>query len=271
MTLALAWLSLEKDMAFVPAPDLGNAETQTQGDAEAPQVSSIYLDRFAVTNEDFARFVADDGYSQTELWPQSIWPNLLQFVDSTGQSAPRFWSHGQPPKGKQQHPVVGVNWFEARAYARWCGKRLPTATEWEHAASWCGGRDGRTQQSRYPWGDTFVPDRANTWTGGPGETVSVEEFSAGCTPNGVYQLVGNVWEWVATQFEYIPKESGLRVAFEEPMVEIRGGAFDTYFETQATCQFRTGQPFMYRGLNLGFRCCAPADQLTDPPPPSAFR
>jgi iron(II)-dependent oxidoreductase len=87
----------------------------------------------------------------------------------------------------------------------------------------------------------------------------------------VFQLVGNVWEWVATQFEYIPKESGLRVAFEEPMVEIRGGAFDTYFETQATSQFRTGQPFLYRGANVGFRCCVPADQLADAPPPSAFR
>lgn len=261
-TLELAWLALEEQMAFVAAPDLAGDSANS---AEEHEVPPIYVDRHAVTNSQFFTFVTDDGYSQMDLWPQSIWPNLLQFVDQTGHPGPRFWNQGRVPKGREKHPVVGVNWFEARAYARWCGKRLLTSAEWEHAASGCGGPDGRAQQTRYPWGEVFASDRANTWSGGVGETAPVDAFEQGATPNGLYQMIGNVWEWVATQYEYLPEDNSLRVAFEEPMVEIRGGAFDTYFESQATCQFRTGQPFLYRGSNVGFRCCLPACRLADPP------
>ncbi len=266
---ALAWVAMEKEMALVPGRDaLGNHAAAT--DPASSPIPAFYLDRFAVTNEHYARFVSDAGYSQTDLWPQEIWPNLLQFVDSTGFSGPRFWINGKPPRGKESHPVVGVNWFEARAYALWCGKRLPTAQEWQHAGSWSHGKDGRGRNVRYPWGSAFLPERTNTWTGGPGETVAVDSYYDGCTPNGIYQLIGNVWEWVATQYQYDARTSGLRVNFEQAMAEIRGGAFDTYFETQATCQFRTGQPFLYRAANVGFRCCLPAGQLKEPPSPSAF-
>lgn len=266
-SLGMAWLALERDMAFVAAPELGS---ETSSEENAPAIPSLYFDRCATTNAQFREFVEDDGYSQMELWPQNIWPNLLQFVDRSGTPGPRYWCNGKPQPGKEHHPVVGVNWFEARAFALWSGKRLPTSREWEHAGSGCSGRDGRSLTARYPWGNTFSPERANTWAAGIGETVPADQYEAGATPNGIYQLVGNVWEWVATQYEYSSKDSSLRVAFEEPMVEIRGGAFDTYFETQATCQFRTGQPFLYRGHDTGFRCCLPADRLIDPPSPDSF-
>ncbi len=263
---ALAWVSMEQEMALVP-------EKHEEG-AEASEASSslpaFYLDRHAVTNRQFARFIADGGYSQTEYWPREIWPNLLQFVDSTGYSGPRFWRDGQCGRGKESHPIVGISWFEARAFALWCGKRLPTSLEWQHAASWCTGKDGRGRNIRYPWGNTFSPEKTNTWVGGPGDTVPVDQYYEGCTPNGVYQLIGNVWEWVATQFQYDAGTSGLRVSFEQPLAEIRGGAFDTYFETQATSQFKTGQPFLSRIDNLGFRCCLPANQLREPPSPTEF-
>ncbi len=266
---ALSWVALEKDMALVPdRPAVPEGESDPEG--TAVELTAFHLDRHAVTNAQYAKFIADGGYSQTDYWPQEIWPNLLQFVDSTGYSGPRFWRDGKCPKGKASHPVVGICWFEARAFALWCGKRLPTSLEWQHAASWWTGRDGRGRNIRYPWGNTFVPAKANTWAAGPGETVPVDRHADGCTPNGVYQLIGNVWEWVATQYQYDTGKSGLRVTFEQPLAEIRGGAFDTYFETQATCQFRTGQPFLYRADNLGFRCCLPADQLREPPSPAAF-
>jgi len=268
-TLELAWLALEDQMAFVPAPDLGSDQESGAASGVNP-VPPIYVDRYAVTNAQYFKFVDDDGYSQMDLWPQSIWPNLLQFVDQTGHPGPRFWKQGRTAKGRENHPVVGVNWFEARAYALWCGKRLLTSAEWEHTASGCGGPDGRASQTRYPWGEVFSSDRANTWSGGVGGTSPVEDYEQGATPNGIYQMIGNVWEWVATQYEFVPEEPGLRVAFEEPMVEIRGGAFDTYFENQATCQFRTGQPFLYRGTNVGFRCCLPASRLVDPPTPAGL-
>jgi iron(II)-dependent oxidoreductase len=89
----------------------------------------------------------------------------------------------------------------------------------------------------------------------------VDEFYEGCAPNGVYQLIGNAWEWVAAPFECTCDEKNSRIVLAKPMGEIRGGAFDTYFENQCTCQFRSGQPLLYRGINVGFRCCISADQL----------
>jgi|GEM_PF-3108923 formylglycine-generating enzyme required for sulfatase activity len=133
------------------------------------EIAAYYLDRFVVSNADYARFINDGGYSQVELWPQEIWPNVLQFVDSTGHTGPRFWIDGKPSKHQDDHPVVGVSWYEANAYARWVGKRLPVAAEWQHASSWCTAKDGRAGNGRYPWSDSFDPSRYNTWFRGPGE------------------------------------------------------------------------------------------------------
>lgn len=282
--LAAAWKALEEGMALVPAGKVAvgaawDGETGFGADpfsesGRAVAVPTLYIDRCAVTNAEFARFVAAGGYNQMELWPAEIWPSVLQFVDSTGLVGPRFWSKGKPPRGKEDHPVVGISWFEANAYARWVGKRLPKSAEWERAASWSAGLNGRGGECRYPWGNAFDPSRANTWVGGPGTTVKVDEYYSGCTPNGVYQLIGNVWEWVASRYQWhdtYQRRSGQEQAdSQQPMGEIRGGAFDTYFESQATCQFRTGQPLLYRGRNVGFRCCVSDEDLRRPPAPSAF-
>lgn len=268
--LAIAWLALEEHMAMVPGGEFASSSRPEMDMGASAFLPSFYLDRCAVTNADYARFVADGGYSQTDLWPREVWPKLLQFVDSTGQPGPRFWSGGKPPRKKERHPVVGICWFEANAYARWAGKRLPTGAEWEQASSWCSGKDGRGSRVKYPWGNSFDPARANTWSAGPGDTVPVDDYYDGTTPNGIFQLVGNVWEWVASAYECQMGDSGYRILMEQPMAEIRGGAYDTYFESQATCAFRTGQPFLYRGRNVGFRCCVSADALTTPPNPAAF-
>ena len=270
--LAAAWESLETAMAFVPPGETSLVVPTIAGSdvrgAETPphtrrvRVRAVYLDRGAVTNRDFARFVAAGGYRQSEYWPSQILPQVLRFVDRQGRAGPRFWSDGRPPADKLDHPVVGVSWYEANAYARWVGKRLPTPAEWQQAGCWS---DVEGPERRYPWGNAFAPERANTWLGGRGDTVPVNEYYAGCTPNGIYQLIGNVWEWVAALFECQCIPDGSQVFFEQPMGEIRGGAFDTYFETQASCLFRSGQPLLFRGANVGFRCCIGADELQTPP------
>jgi iron(II)-dependent oxidoreductase len=273
--LAAAWRLLEGQMALVPAGDttLRAASVAAFHDREAAceqqhmRIGAIYLDRYAVTNEDYARFVASGAYRQPECWPTPILPHLLHFTDQTGTPGPRFWSHGRPPRDKLKHPVTGVNWYEANAYARWAGKRLPTPAEWQRAGCWS---DSGGEEKRFPWGNAFDPGRANTWLGGPGGTVPVDEYYVGCAPNGVYQLVGNTWEWVAAAFECICDEKNSRVVLAQPMGEIRGGAFDTYFENQCTCQFRSGQPLLYRGINVGFRCCVSADQLRATSRPIVF-
>lgn len=265
-TLASAWKALEEDMALVPA--MHRASGGEFG--EATVLKSLYLDRYAVTNEDYARFVRDGGYERMDYWPEEIWPRVLQFVDSTGYAGPRFWVHGEPPKQLLRHPVVGISWYEAYAYAAWCGKRLPLGAEWERAGSWPAGLDGRETSVRYPWGNSFDHARANIWSSAIGTTVPVDEYEAGCTPNGIYQLVGNVWEWMADRYIGPSFREGLQVFFDQVMGEVRGGAFDTYFENQVTCSFQTGQARLFRGPNVGFRCAMSIDQLRQPPDPAAF-
>lgn len=277
-TLKSAWKILEEQMALVPEGEvvlvptepesLGVSDSDPMGDPI--WVPSIYLDRYCVTNADYARFVASGGYAQDQLWPPEILSNVLQFVDSTGNAGPRYWAHGQPPTDQLNHPVVGICWYEANAFAHWCGKRLPTPAEWQRAATWATAPGSGLIHARYPWGESFDPSRCNTWNSGIGATVPVNEYYSGCTPNGVYQLLGNVWEWTAALFECDPSSNGDRVLTDQPLSEIRGGAFDTYFASQATGLFRTGQSLLHRSDNIGFRCCVNADQLVSSPDPYAF-
>ena len=267
-----AWKVLEKSMALVPAgevsvvpnawpvPDVGVGRI----DPIRVRVGAIYVDRYTVTNDDFAGFVAAGGYRHPEFWPAQILPQVLLFVDQTGIPGPRFWSQGEPPRNKLDHPVTGICWYEAQAFASWVGKRLPTSPEWQRAACWS---DGQGVERRYPWGNAFAPDRANTWIGGPGDTVPVGLYYDGCTPNGIYQLTGNVWEWSGTVFDFGRDNPDCEVVSRGFMAEVRGGAFDTYFETQATCQFRSGHALFDRAANLGFRCCVSADSLRSPRTP----
>lgn len=274
LSVYFAWKAAQQEMALVPA---GEVTLTTDLAVATPQgfefepatydsipVSAVYLDRTPVTNADFARFVDGGGYANPELWPEEILPDVLQFTDSTGRPGPRFWVDGRPPAGSATHPVTGICWYEASAFAVWAGKRLPTSAEWQRAGTWAGSRDTHGHEVRYPWGDAFDPGRANTWAARRGGTVAVEEFPGGATPNGIRHLIGNVWEWVNAQFT-LPGEDDIRLVVEQPLAEIRGGAFDTYFESQASCQFRTGQPLMHRGANVGFRCCISNDLL--PPMP----
>lgn len=272
-TIVSAWRALEQSMALVTAgevylvPNTWNAPdgaSTPRDQAQQVRVPAMYLDRYAVTNQEFAAFVAAGGYRQPEFWPASVLPHVLHFVDQTGAAGPRFWSDGKPPRHKLDHPVTGVSWYEAQAFAMWVGKRLPTSPEWQRAACWS---DGKGVERRYPWGSAFAPGRANTWIGGSGDTVPVDSYYDGCTPNGIYQLAGNVWEWTGTVFDFVRDNPDCELVSRSVMAEVRGGAFDTYFEIQATSQFRSGHALFDRAANLGFRCCISAASLRPPKEP----
>ena len=100
------------------------------------RVEALYLDRYPVTNLEFQQFVNAGGYEKLEYWDEEALPALLDFVDQTGQPGPRYWIEGHYQGGEERRPVVGVSWYEASAYARWVGKRLPTDAEWTKAGAW---------------------------------------------------------------------------------------------------------------------------------------
>lgn len=214
----------------------------------------FFLDRFPVTNEAYLHFVQDGGYEQMNLWDPSIWPAVLGFVDSTGLSGPRYWKHGRPTDEKRQHPVVGVCWYEAAAYARWAGKRLATDPEWVKTGAWPIVADGASpQQRRYPWGDALDRSIAHVWGSGKEDTCSTLAHPAAASVGGVQQLVGNVWEWTSTSFG-VWDLANLKIETATPMRSIRGGAFDTYFDSQCHLHFQSGESPLARKHNIGFRC-----------------
>lgn len=135
-------------------------------------IAAFQIDAYPVTNADF----------------------LLYLEKNPGASAPGHWSQRRPPAGLERHPVVGVSFPMAEAYARWLGKRLPTVKEWLAAA-------GCTANS-YPWGDTFDAKRANCERARNG-TTPVDAHPGGASSARVFDLAGNVWEW--TQDEVAPR------------------------------------------------------------------
>lgn len=227
------------------------------------KVEPVYLDRYCVTNHAFQQFVDSGGYEQMEYWDEEALPALLDFIDLTGQPGPRFWTDGRHEPGEERMPVVGVSWYEAWAYARWVGKRLPSDAEWTKAGAWpVESAPGRIAQRRYPWGESFDVRRANLYGSGMGKPVAVEDFSGGTSVGGVHQLIGNVWEWTDTRLADLC-DSTLHVA--ESVISIRGGAYDTYFENQATCHFQSGDQTLSRRPNIGFRLALPMSDLESAP------
>lgn len=220
-------------------------------------VEPFYLDRFTVTNRQFYEFVAAEAYRQPALWETSIWPAVAEMIDSTGAAGPRWWREGCFEPGQDSLPVVGICWHEAAAYARWAGKRLPSDAEWVRAAAYPDNSPGNRPRP-YPWGDAMEAGRANLWGSGLGRVAAVDQFSEGATPNGICQLIGNVWQWTSGNF----RGTGLEAeddrsapwSLPSPWKNIRGGAFDTYFDSQATCQFVSGEDPRRRRRNIGFRC-----------------
>ena len=172
------------------------------------RVEPFRMARACVTNAEFAAFVDDRGYSRPELWSEEGWA----WCASRGAEAPVYWAreryrwhervYAETLPLEPDLPVMHVSWYEADAYCRWAGRRLPTEAEWELAAS--TAPDMRTGKRRYPWGDAF-PDahRANLF-GAANARIPVGALPAGDSAWGCRQMIGNVWEWTADAFGPYP-------------------------------------------------------------------
>ena len=104
--------------------------------------------------------------------------------------------------------------------------------------------------------------KANLWGSGTGAVVPVQEFEDGVSVGGAYQLIGNVWEWTASKYEH---NDGRNRDGENTLVSLRGGAFNTYFDCHATCDFQSGDHPMSRKQNIGFRCALSACDVARSP------
>jgi len=194
--------SVHLDLSLPPQETLeaGYLPVPSGSIADGTQVEGFLMGRTEVTNEEYARFVADGGYRDPSLWPDEMQLGgeilgrdeaLGRLVDRTGLPGPRNWSSGQPPDGRPGHPVTGVSWYEASAYARWAGGRLPSLAEFYRAAL----ADGTMP---YPWGTDGgnVEVRANFAFSG---TSPVGSYPLGVSSFGVHDMAGNVREWLADE------------------------------------------------------------------------
>ncbi|MEM2125101.1 MAG: SUMF1/EgtB/PvdO family nonheme iron enzyme [Candidatus Methanosuratincola sp.] len=161
-----------------------------------------------------------------------------QFIRATGHRPPPHWQSGLYPLGQDNLPVTHVSWNDANAYCQWAGKRLPTEAEWEFAAR---GTDGRL----YPWGNQWGPDVANAGDAARGGTAPVGSYPKGESPFKVLDLVGNVWEWTASELRAYPggwiSEETLPESERRKLRVIRGGCYLSN-SLQATATYRMGWP-----------------------------
>ena len=260
------WKADGAEMVFVPAGEfvMGSEEL---GDDERPAhrvyLSAFWIDRYEVTNERFARFVAATGY-QTEaeqrgwgwVWKGSAWEEV-EGAD---------WRHPHGPdssiEGKMDHPVVLVSWNDAESYCQWADKYLPGEAQWEKAAR--GPMTDSGREWRYAWGDEFDSTRANTREAQQGDTTPVGKFSPqGDSTYGASDLTGNVWEWVADWYND-------RYYSQSPSVDPPGPAIGTYKvlrggswpfgEVYARTAFRYNVKPDYTYDFVGFRCASPKEQ-----------
>ncbi|MGH3935929.1 MAG: ergothioneine biosynthesis protein EgtB [Pseudonocardiaceae bacterium] len=235
--------------------------------AHRAYTGAYWLDTTPVTNGDYQRFLADGGYGEPRWWSVRGWTHRCE----AKLVAPRFWYRdgatwwrdrfGSAEPVPLAEPVMHVSFFEAQAYAAWAGKRLPTEAEWEKAARF----DPATGRSRrFPWGDEDpTPAHANLGQRHL-QPALAGSYPAGASPLGVYQLIGDVWEWTSSGFSGYPgfapfpyrEYSEVFLGGDYRM--LRGGSFGT---DAAACRatFRNWDHPIRRQIFSGFRCARDVD------------
>jgi formylglycine-generating enzyme required for sulfatase activity len=222
------WEGLDVQYPWEPSPRRGHDHVL--------QVAAFFIDRFPVTNAQFKRFMEASGYRPADDH------NFL-----------RDWRGGSPPQGWENKPVTWVSLEDARAYAKWSGKRLPHEWEWQYCAQ---GPDGR----RYPWGNEWdgaavpKPDKGRDLTG-PDD---VGAHPSGASPFGVMDLTGNVWQWTDEFTDAHTRAAILRGgSYYQPQGSI--WYFPQAYRLDEHGKYLLMAPSKDRAGTLGFRCAVDAE------------
>ncbi len=260
------------DMVLFPggAVELGTDDRSAAYDNERPghvvDLAPFWIDVTPVTNGQYLEFVEAGGYRRRQLWTDEGW----RWLEGSAASAPKYWANG--PDGwttrtmdlarplDPVRPVCHVCYHEADAYARFVGKRLPTEPEWEAAASW----DPTTAAKRiYPWGDQpWTPELANL-DQLAFDTAPVGAYPHNISPIGCYGMMGEVWEWTASDFqgypgfEAFPYQEYSEAFFGSEYKVLRGGSWATR-PGAVRATFRNWDYPIRRQIFSGFRCARDA-------------
>lgn len=220
----------ESRMVAIPAGEF--VMGSQKGDESPPHsvsVAAFEIDRYEVTNAEFARFVEATGYQ----------------TDAEKSNDPSPWQ-AYFTGGKENYPVVKVSWNDAQAYCEWAGKRLPAESEWEKAAR-------GTDQLTYPWGDEWDASKVNSKESGLRGPVTVGSFPQGASPYDVMDMAGNVWEWTASWYNGYPQTTFNSNYFGETFKVLRGGGWFSDQSQVRTTQRNANSPDAAND-DIGFRC-----------------
>ncbi|MDM8537957.1 SUMF1/EgtB/PvdO family nonheme iron enzyme [Desulfobacterales bacterium HSG17] len=209
-------------MVKIQAGDFLKGENKKPETIEIPFLIDIY----PVTNEQFRAFIDAGAYENKDLWTLEGW----KWKQENKITQPAMWNNEK--FNSPGCPVVGVNYYEAHAYAKWCGKQIPTEAQWERAAR-------GTQGNEYPWGNDFDPDKCNTRESELGKISRVTRYPNGVSPSGCYDMSGNIREWTT-------KQSGnFRI--------LKGGAWSD-LSSAALTYAKSIKSENMRDSTTGFRC-----------------
>ncbi|MEQ8756954.1 MAG: SUMF1/EgtB/PvdO family nonheme iron enzyme [Coleofasciculus sp. G1-WW12-02] len=212
-------------------------------------LNTYWIDRYPVTCQQYRAFIEAGGYQNHNWWSVEGW----KWLQDNPVAYPLYWSD-EP--FWDNHPVYGVSWYEAEAYANFVGKRLPSEAEWEKAASWDSQKGCR---SIYPWGDTEPTSYACNYDNRVGHTTPVNAYPQGQSPSGCYDMLGNVWEWTASWFDgykgfvSYPYRGYSQAYFDGKHRVLRGGSWTTR-PWAMRCSFRNWYYPSVRQILAGFRC-----------------
>ncbi|MBW4681767.1 MAG: ergothioneine biosynthesis protein EgtB [Microcoleus vaginatus WJT46-NPBG5] len=254
------------EMIQIPAGEFeqGNDSADAM-DNEQPlhrrYLETYWIDRYPVTCRQYRQFMAADGYQNSAYWSNAGW----EWLQANPVIQPLYWIDDPT---YDNHPVCGVSWYEAEAYAKFAGKRLPTEAEWEKAAGW----DALTTSRRtYPWGETqpnasrcnhqLVKDTTQEDAPIQNRTMPVDAYPAGVSAYGCYDMLGNVWEWTATWFDgyegfkLYPYAGYSQAYFDGEHRVLKGGSWATR-PWAMRCSFRNWYYPSVRQILAGFRCAS---------------